>query len=72
MENQYTMKLGDFLDQFKGVSRDTDLMFGSGNLEFYRTKWRGDSLLQIEFQHNTWPSVYDEEEMKQARKVGLA
>ncbi|HLJ13435.1 MAG TPA: hypothetical protein VKV15_02990 [Bryobacteraceae bacterium] len=46
---QKSMKLGDFLEHFKGVPPNTDVIFGSGNLTFYRTKWRGDSLLQIEF-----------------------
>lgn len=44
-----SMKLGNFLENFKGLPRNTDLIFGSGDLTFYRTKWRGDSLLQIEF-----------------------
>jgi len=43
------MKLGAFLEEFKGLSPDTDIIFGSGDLSFHRTKWRGESLLQIEF-----------------------
>jgi len=43
------MKVGDLLNDLKNVPPDTDLIFGSGDLEFYRTKWRGNDLLQIEF-----------------------
>jgi hypothetical protein len=28
------------------IPPDTDITFGAGNLEFYRTKWRGDRLLR--------------------------
>jgi len=71
MEGEHTMTLVEFLKEFEKVPRATEIIFGNGNLQFYRTKWRGDKLLQIEFNHNTWPSVYDKEEMKEARKVGL-
>jgi len=71
MENQHTMRLADFLREFEGVPSETDIQFGNGNLRFYRTKWRGEKLLQIEFDKNTWPSVYDASEMQLARKAGL-
>lgn len=48
-DTPYTMKVGDLLNDLKNVPPDTDLIFGSGDLEFYRTKWRGNDLLQIEF-----------------------
>ena len=48
-ETPYTITVGELLDHLKHVPADTDLFFGAGDLAFYRTKWRGDKLLQIEF-----------------------
>lgn len=47
--SEKTMLLKDFLAKFKGIPSDTEIIFGSGDLSFNRTKWRGDNLLQIEF-----------------------
>lgn len=68
---EYTIKLGDFLKELEGLPADTDLIFGAGNLEFYRTKWRGEKLLQIEFNQQTWPLPNEEDNRKFAalRKV---
>jgi hypothetical protein len=49
----YKIKLRELLQHLQGVPEGTDIIFGNGNLEFYRTKWRGDNLLQIEFSQNT-------------------
>lgn len=48
-ETPYTMTVGDLMVHLKNVPADTELFFGTGDLSFYRTKWRGDNLLQIEF-----------------------
>ncbi|HBP87147.1 MAG TPA: hypothetical protein DD706_05560 [Nitrospiraceae bacterium] len=48
-ETPYTMTVGELLDYLKNVPPDTDLFFGNGDLSFYRTEWRGDKFLQIEF-----------------------
>jgi hypothetical protein len=49
-ESPLTVK--DIRDAIKGVSDDTEIPFGSTlagkELLFYRFKWRGDKLLQIE------------------------
>jgi hypothetical protein len=50
---EYTMKLGALRRHLDGLSDDFDVIFGQGNLEFYRTKLRGEKLVQIEFSQMT-------------------
>ena len=57
---QYTIKLRDLLDEFKGIDPNTDIGFGNANLSFKRTKWRGENLIVIEFNERTWPLDDDE------------
>lgn len=52
---EYTMTVGDLRRHLAVFPDDWELTFGSGNLEFYRTKARGEKLVQIEFNQNTWP-----------------
>lgn len=48
-----TMTLADFRrqiwDQLKNLPDDTEIIFGAGDLSFYRVKKRGPKLEQIEF-----------------------
>ncbi len=48
-----TITVGDLRRHLENFPDDFDLFFGSGNLVFYRTKLRGDRLVQIEFDQNT-------------------
>jgi hypothetical protein len=50
---EYRMSLGDLRKQLELFSDDYEVTFGSGNLKFYRTKQRGDKLVQIEFAQQT-------------------
>jgi hypothetical protein len=52
---EYTIRLGDLLRHLNLANPDTEIIFGAGNLSFYRTKWRGDNLVQVEFNEQTWP-----------------
>jgi len=54
----YSITVGELRKHLDIFSDDCELFFGSGNLEFYRTKSRGDKLLQIEFSQNTWPDIH--------------
>lgn len=45
--------VGDLRRHLQHFPDDYELIFGSGNLEFYRTKLRGETLVQIEFSQNT-------------------
>ena len=45
----YRMNLGDLRANLELFPDDYEVTFGSGNLKFYRTKQRGDKLVQIEF-----------------------
>ena len=44
-----SITIGDLIEHLKIFDKDTELMFGSDELTFYRTKRRGDNLVQIEF-----------------------
>ena len=71
---EYTMNLGDFLKHFEGLSPETEVIFGAGNLEFFRTKWRGENLLQIEFSQQTWPAPIEKDNIEfesRRRQVAL-
>jgi hypothetical protein len=50
---EYRMDLGSLRAHLKPFSDDYEVIFGGGNLEFYRTKQRGDKLVQIEFSQQT-------------------
>ena len=49
----HTISLGELRKHLALFSDDCEVFFGSGNLQFYRTKSRGDKLVQIEFSQNT-------------------
>jgi hypothetical protein len=44
-----TFTVGELRDALKGYPDDNQVIFGCKELEFYRTKKRGDKLVQIEF-----------------------
>jgi hypothetical protein len=48
-----TITVGELRDHLKLFDNDYKLYFGNGNLHFYRTKVRGDKLVQIEFNELT-------------------
>ncbi len=50
---QYRMELGRLREHLKLFPDNYEVMFGNGNLEFYRTKLRGENLVQIEFSQLT-------------------
>ncbi len=56
---QYSITVGELRRALEPFPDDWELTFGSGNLEFYRTKARGEKLVQIEFNQNTWPVHLD-------------
>lgn len=56
----FSITVGELRKHLELFSDDYELFFGSGNLEFYRTKSRGDKLVQIEFSQNTWPDIHPE------------
>ena len=41
--------IGELIDHLKVFDKDSELIFGSDELTFYRTKGRGEKLVQIEF-----------------------
>ena len=45
--------VGELRLHLKVFNDDYELYFGNGNLHFYRTKLRGDKLVQIEFDEDT-------------------
>lgn len=50
MSNEpYVMKVGELLEELKGIDPTTDLYFGTGDLSFYRVKRRGENLVHIDF-----------------------
>jgi hypothetical protein len=51
------MTVGELKRALEGAHDDDKVFFGCFSLQFYRTKYRGDNLLQIEFNQ----SVYDDE-----------
>lgn len=48
-----TITVGELRLHLKPFGDNWDLFFGNGNLEFYRTKARGESTVQIEFNQHT-------------------
>lgn len=48
-----TISLGQLRAQLEVFDDDWQVFFGAGNLTFFRTKARGDKLLQIEFSEDT-------------------
>lgn len=50
---QYRVELGRLREHLKLFPDDYEVMFGNGNLEFYRTKLRGERLVQVEFSQLT-------------------
>jgi hypothetical protein len=54
IEDQITA--GELKAMLEDIPDDTRIFFGCFNLAFYRLKWRGDGLLQIEFNQ----TVYDD------------
>ena len=56
------MTIGDLKRHLSVFNDDYELTFGTGDLTFYRTKLRGDRLVQIEFNE-----IYEVEEMEEAR-----
>ena len=48
------MTVGELRDMLEGVPADTRIYFGCSALEFFRLKWRGEGLLQIEFNQTVW------------------
>ncbi|EDY2187963.1 hypothetical protein GTE46_004678 [Salmonella enterica subsp. enterica] len=46
-QNENSITVGILLDLLQSYPRDTLLYFSS--LDFYRLKWRGENLLQVEF-----------------------
>lgn len=53
MKKPYTMTVAEFKEriwsQIKDLPDSDEITFGQGDLSFYRTKWRGDHLLNLEF-----------------------
>ncbi|WP_321476732.1 hypothetical protein [uncultured Paludibaculum sp.] len=49
MKKQHAITLSSLLDHLKGFAPDSEVIFGDGDLRFYRTKSRGPKLVQIEF-----------------------
>jgi hypothetical protein len=50
-----TITVGELRRHLNVFPDDWELFFGDGNLQFYRTKARGDKLVQIEFNQFTDP-----------------
>lgn len=48
-----TIRLGDLRRHLSCYDDDYEVFFGAGNLDFCRTKTRGDKLVQIEFCQDT-------------------
>jgi hypothetical protein len=51
MEHRITV--GQLRNHLKLYPDDFDLIFGGGNLKFYRVKLRGQNIVQIEFSQTT-------------------
>ena len=43
------MSIKEFIKEIVGLPDNAEIIFGTGDLSFYRVKRRGDSLYQIEF-----------------------
>jgi hypothetical protein len=52
-EEVRTITVGQLRDDLRLYPDDCELIFGSGNLSYYRTKSRGKKLVQIEFNEDT-------------------
>jgi hypothetical protein len=70
--SEYTITWEELLRHLNsvGVRSQTEICFGAGNLEFHRVKRRGDNLVQIEFNQQTWPlpNERDNTEYERRRK----
>ena len=53
-EHEHLITVGELKKRLEDLSDDTKIYFGCDKLEFYRTKRRGDKLLQIEFNQPVW------------------
>lgn len=53
MKKPYTMTVADFkaliVEPLKMAADTDEISFGGGLLSFYRVKWRGDHLIDLEF-----------------------
>lgn len=56
-EIQDLMTIGELKEKLKDFPDDTKVFFGCYSLQFYRLKWRGSNVVQIEFNQ----SVHDDE-----------
>lgn len=48
-DNVQRITIGELIEHLKVFDKDSELIFGSDELTFYRTKGRGEKLVQIEF-----------------------
>jgi hypothetical protein len=48
-DNVQRITIGELIDHLKVFDKDSELIFGSDELTFYRTKNRGEKIVQIEF-----------------------
>jgi len=48
-----TITVGELRNHLGSYADDWNLVFGNGNLHFYRTKQRGEHMVQIEFDEHT-------------------
>ena len=55
----HSITVGELRRHLEVFPDDYELFFGDGDLAFYRTKMRGDNLVQIEFNSHTWPPFRD-------------
>jgi hypothetical protein len=46
---KYSITFKELMEHLNSCDPDTEIIFGSGDLEFYRVKTRGNHLVQIEF-----------------------
>ncbi len=51
------MTVGEFRERLADMPAEAKLYFGAPSLEFFRLKWRGPGLLQVEFSQ----TVYEDE-----------
>lgn len=47
------LTIGDLKEMLREWPDTIEIQF-SGGLEFHRLKWRGDGLVQVEFNENVW------------------
>ncbi len=48
-ENTQRITVGELIDHLKVFDKDSEVIFGNEEISFYRTKYRGEKLVQIEF-----------------------